>query len=173
MFKTPVIKIAIWLWLGIALLSCKTKQPRILYAPSTVHKLDSVVVHRLRPVPLPADTARVNALLECNSRGKIYAKLLQIEASKNVRLRFAIDSLGHLLFDARTSPDTVFVPSDSVYISKEVQKTEFVEVPAKLTPWERIKLKTGGWMIGGVSGVLLWGLFRLFRRITKGRFFIL
>ena len=73
----------------------------------------------------------------------VFFEMLQIEASENMRLLFKIDSLGNLLLKASRSVDTVFVQSDSVYITRNVVKTEYVEVPAKLTKSETWFIKIG------------------------------
>lgn len=140
---------------------CPKRTP-YAYTPTVASRLDSVIIHRLHAVPIPADTARVNALLECNSRGKVVAKMLQIEASENMRLLFKIDSLGNLLLKASRSIDTVFVQSDSVYITRNVVKTEYVEVPAKLKKWDVRFINIGKACILIVLGMLLYIVGRLF-----------
>ncbi|WP_314791395.1 hypothetical protein [Tannerella forsythia] len=140
---------------------CPKRTP-YAYTPTVASRLDSVIIHRLHAVPIPADTARVNALLECNSRGKVVAKMLQIEASENMRLLFKIDSLGNLLLKASRSVDTVFVQSDSVYITRNVVKTEYVEVPAKLKKWDVRFINIGKACILIVLGMLLYIVGRLF-----------
>ncbi len=132
------------------------------YAPSVASRLDSVIIHRLHAVPIPADTARVNALLECNSRGRVVAKMLQIEASENMRLLFKIDSLGNLLLRANRPVDTVFVRSDSVYITKDVVRTEYVEVPAKLKKWDARLINIGKACILILIGMVLYVVGRIF-----------
>ncbi len=155
---------------GLLLSGCCSLCPkRYPYIPSVTSRLDSVIVHRLHPVPLPADTARINALLECNSRGRLYMKILEVQSSENMRLRFEIDSLGYLLFDARTNPDTVFVKSDSIYIFRDVKDTEFVEVPAKLTNKEKLLLRIGKWSIWFFSVIFACALLFLFLRLRRGK----
>ena len=132
------------------------------YTPTVASRLDSVIIHRLHAVPIPADTARVNALLECNSRGRVVAKMLQIEASENMRLLFKIDSLGNLLLRANRPIDTIFVRSDSVYITKDVVRTEYVEVPAKLKKWDIRFINIGKAFVLIVLGMLLYIAWRLF-----------
>ncbi len=88
--------------------------------------------------------------------------MLQIEASENMRLLFKIDSLGNLLLKASRSVDTVFVQSDSVYITRNVVKTEYVEVPAKLKKWDVRFINIGKACILIVLGMLLYIVGRLF-----------
>lgn len=158
-----MFRLVVCLVLGVLLSGCCSLCPkRTPYAPTVASRLDSVIIHRLHAVPIPADTARVNALLECNSRGKVVAKMLQIEASENMRLLFKIDSLGNLLLKASRSVDTVFVQSDSVYITRNVVKTEYVEVPAKLKKWDVRFINIGKACILIVLGMLLYIVGRLF-----------
>ena len=141
-----MFRLVVCLVLGVLLSGCCSLCPKrtpYAYTPTVASRLDSVIIHRLRAVPIPADTARVNALLECNSRGRVVAKMLQIEASENMRLLFKIDSLGNLLLRASRPIDTIFVRSDSVYVTKDVVRTEYVEVPAKLTKSETWFIKIG------------------------------
>lgn len=140
---------------------CPKRTP-YAYTPTVASRLDSVIIHRLHAVPIPADTARVNALLECNSRGRVVAKMLQIEASENMRLLFKIDSLGNLLLRANRPIDTIFVRSDSVYVTKDVVRTEYVEVPAKLKKWDVRFINIGKAFILIVLGMLLYIVGRLF-----------
>lgn len=140
---------------------CPKRTP-YAYTPTVASRLDSVIIHRLHAVPIPADTARVDALLECNSRGRVVAKMLQIEASENMRLLFKIDSLGNLLLRANRPIDTIFVRSDSVYITKDVVRTEYVEVPAKLKKWDIRFINIGKAFVLIVLGMLLYIAWRLF-----------
>lgn len=158
-----MFRLVVCLVLGVLLSGCCSLCPkRTPYAPTISSRLDSVIIHRLHAVPIPADTARVNALLECNSRGRVVAKMLQIEASENMRLLFKIDSLGNLLLRANRPVDTVFVRSDSVYITKDVVRTEYVEVPAKLKKWDVRFINIGKAFILIVLGMLLYIVGRLF-----------
>lgn len=148
--------------MGVLSGCCSLCPKRPPYAPTISSRLDSVIIHRLHAVPIPADTARVNALLECNSRGRVVAKMLQIEASENMRLLFKIDSLGNLLLRANRPIDTIFVRSDSVYVTKDVVRTEYVEVPAKLKKWDIRFINIGKAFVLIVLGMLLYIVGRLF-----------
>lgn len=107
----------------------------------SVGKLDStartetVVREKLVPVPVPADSAAIRALLECDSTGRVVLRWLDMANSRNTELQFKLDSMGNVLAGFRLSPDTVFVPvRDSTHI--DIQ-TEVVEVERKLTRWQR------------------------------------
>lgn len=158
-----MFRLVVCLVLGVLLSGCCSLCPkRTPYAPTVEARFDSVIIHRLHAAPIPADTARVNALLECNSRGRVVAKMLQIEASENMRLLFKIDSLGNLLLRANRPVDTVFVRSDSVYITKDVVRTEYVEVPAKLKKWDARLINIGKACILILIGMVLYVVGRIF-----------
>lgn len=160
-----MFRLVVCLFLGVLLSGCCSLCPKrtpYAYTPTVASRLDSVIIHRLHAVPIPADTARVSALLECNNRGRIVAKMLEIEASENMQLLFKIDSLGNLLLKANRVIDTLLVRSDSVYITRDVVRTEYVEVPAKLKKWDVRFINIGKAFILIVLGMLLYIVGRLF-----------
>lgn len=108
-------------------------------------QIDSVVVEKLVEVQLPPDSATIRALLECDENGRVVMNWLDIANSKNAQAMFTIDSLGNLLAKMRTQPDTVYLPSKEVVVSK----TEKVPYPVEkeLTRWQQFRLDVGGWAI--------------------------
>lgn len=120
--------------------SCKTK-----YVPIE-SKADSVVVEKLVEVQLPPDSSTIRALLECDENGKVVLAWLDIANSRNAQAQLTIDSLGNLLAKMKTQPDTVYLPSKEVKITKE----EKVPYPVEkvLTRWQQLKLELGGWAFG-------------------------
>lgn len=100
----------------------------------------------LIPMPIPADSASIRALLHCDENGKVVLGWFDTERSKNVQLQFSIDSLGLLLARMKTTPDTVYVPSKEVTIEKEIQV--FYPVEKELNRWQKIKIELGGWAFG-------------------------
>lgn len=121
--------------------SCRT----IKYVPVESYA-DSVVVEKLVEVQLPPDSATIRALLECDENGKVVLNWLDIANSKNAQAQLTIDSLGNLLAKMRTQPDTVYLPSKEVTVTKEVKVPYPVE--KELTTWQHLKLKLGGWAFG-------------------------
>lgn len=119
--------------------SCRTK-----YVP-VESKADSVVVEKLVEVQLPPDSATIRALLECDENGRIVLAWLDIANSRNARAQITIDSLGNLLAKMRTLQDTVYLPSKEITVTKEVQVPYPVE--KRLTEWQQVKLRIGGWAI--------------------------
>ena len=125
----------------ILVCSCRT----VKYVP-VESKADSVVVEKLVEVQLPPDSATIRALLECDENGKVVLNWLDIANSKNAQAQLTIDSLGNLLAKMRTKPDTVYLPSKEVTVTKDVKVPYPVE--KELTRWQQIKLELGGWAFG-------------------------
>lgn len=125
----------------LVLCSCQT----VKYVP-VESKADSVVVEKLIEVQLPPDSATIRALLKCDENGKIVLDWLDIANSRNAQAQLTIDSLGNLLAKMKTHPDTVYLPSKEVTVTKE----EKVPYPVEkvLTRWQQLKLELGGWAFG-------------------------
>lgn len=107
---------------------------------------DSIVVEKLVEVQLPPDSSTIRALLECDENGRVVLSWLDIANSRNAQAKLTIDSLGNLLAKMRTQPDTVYLPSKEVTVTKEVKMPYPVE--KELTRWQHIKLELGGWAFG-------------------------
>lgn len=127
--------------------SCRTK-----YVPME-SKADSVVVEKLVEVQLPPDSATIRALLECDENGKIVLAWLDIANSRNAQAQLTIDSLGNLLAKMETQPDTVYLPSKEVTVTKDVKVPYPVE--KELTKWQKLCVNVGGWAIGIVIITIL------------------
>ena len=133
-------------WVCIILLMstiCSCRSVKYVPVESSV---DSIVVEKLVEVQLPPDSATIRALLECDENGKVVLSWLDIANSKNAQAQLAIDSLGNLLAKMRTQPDTVYLPSKEVTVTKEVKVPYPVE--KELTRWQKMKLELGGWAFG-------------------------
>lgn len=120
---------------------------RIKYVP-VESKADSVVVEKLVEVQLPPDSSTIRALLECDENGKVVLSWLDIANSKNAQAQLTIDSLGNLLAKMKTQPDTVYLPSKEVVVSKK-EKVPY-PVEKELTRWQQVKLELGGWAFGSI-----------------------
>ena len=142
----------------ILVCSCRT----VKYVP-VESKADSVVVEKLVEVQLPPDSATIRALLECDENGKVVLNWLDIANSKNAQAQLTIDSLGNLLAKMKTQPDTVYLPSKEVMVTKKVKEPYPVE--KELTRWQKIRLNVGGWAIGIVIITILvmavWMIYKL------------
>lgn len=150
------IKNKVSLCITLALLMCiiLVSSCRTVKYVSVESKADSVVVEKLVEVQLPPDSATIRALLECDENGMVVLNWLDIANSKNAQAMLTIDSLGNLLAKLRTQPDTVYLPSKEVVVSK----TEKVPYPVEkeLTRWQQFCLDVGGWAIGIICiGILV------------------
>lgn len=133
-------------WLCIILLMpaiCSCRSVKYVPVESTA---DSIVVEKLVEVQLPPDSSTIRALLECDENGRVVLSWLDIANSRNAKAQLTIDSLGNLLAKMRTKPDTVFLPSKEVTVTKEVKVPYPVE--KELTRWQQMKMELGGWAFG-------------------------
>ena len=130
--------------------SCRTK-----YVP-VESKADSVVVEKLVEVQLPPDSATIRALLECDENGKVVLNWLDIANSKNAQAQLTID---------RTQPDTVYLPSKEVTVTKEVKVPYPIE--KELTKWQKLCVNVGGWAIGIVIITILVVVGRMVYKLKK------
>lgn len=105
------------------------------------------------PVPVPADSATIRALLACDKNGKVVLQWFDTEKSKNAQLQFAIDSLGNMLAKMKSVPDTIYAPSKEITIEREVRVPYPVE--KELTRWQKVKVELGGWTFGIIVTVII------------------
>lgn len=140
-------------WLCIILLTsaiCSCRSVKYVPAESSA---DSVVIEKLVEVQLAPDSSTIRALLECDENGRVVLSWLDIANSKNAKAQLAIDSLGNLLAKMRTLPDTVYLPSKEVVVSKK-EKVPY-PVEKELTRWQEFCVNVGGWAIGIVTITIL------------------
>lgn len=143
-FRTIFVKSRKWLCIILltsAIWSCRS----VKYVP-VESSADSVVVEKLIEVQLPPDSSTIRALLECDENGKIVLSRLDIANSRNAQAQLTIDSLGNMLANMRTMPDTVYLPSKEVTVIKK-EKVPY-PVEKELTRWQQIKIELGGWAFG-------------------------
>lgn len=134
--------VTIMLAMSIVCSSCRTPKPSV----TTVTEYDSVFVEKLVPYPLPEDTARIRALLECDENGKVVLRWFDEEHTKRVKLQFKLDSLGNLLANFETARDTVYLPVKETTVGKKTMTQSIVtrEVEKKLNWWQKLFVWTGG-----------------------------
>ena len=131
-----------------AISSCRS----VKYVPIE-SSTDSIVVEKLVEVQLPPDSSTIRALLECDENGRVVLSWLDIANSRNAQAQLTIDSLGNLLAKMRTQPDTVYLPSKEVTVTKELKVPYPVE--KELTRWQQMKLELGGWSFGIIIAAAL------------------
>ena len=135
--------------IGILTLSgCRTK----IQPVAIENRTDSIYIDKLVPYPMPADSASIRALMECD---------------ENVELMFALDSLGNVIANMRVPRDTLYLPSKEIYVDRKVEVP--IPVEKELSRWESIKIEVGGWAIGLLSGCLIIGIGYVVRRLLRKR----
>lgn len=145
--------------ISVAGISCRSTK----YVPVESQK-DSIIVEKLVEVQLPPDSATIRALFECDENGRIVLNWLDIANSKNAQAMLTIDSLGNLLAEMRTQPDTVYLPSKEVVVSKK-EKVPY-PVEKELTRWQQFRLNVGGWAIGIIClGILVFVIRLIVKRL--------
>lgn len=102
---------------------------------------------------MPADSASIRALMECDENDKVVLRWLDMANTKNVELMFALDSLGNVIANMRVPKDTLYLPSKEIYVDRKVEVPVLVE--KELSRWESFKIEVGGWAIGLLSGCLI------------------
>lgn len=133
-------------WVCIILLTSAIWSCRSVKYVPVESSADSVVIEKLVEVQLPPDSSTIRALLECDENGRVVLSWLDIANSKNAQAQLAIDSLGNLIAKMRTKPDTVYLPSKEVTVTKK-EKVPY-PVEKELTRWQQMKLELGGWAFG-------------------------
>ena len=142
-------QIAIILSIFFVLCSCKSKEI------ATHNDFRSEYIRTFTPIVLPVDSAYATAVLECTKEGAVLLSRLNIETSKNARMSLMIDSLNNLTVSAVVERDTLYLPSDSVIITRDVLRTEIAYKDKELTRWQKIKQEAGGIAIGGCIALIL------------------
>lgn len=143
-FRDIFVRSRKWFWIILltsAIWSCRS----VKYVP-VESSADSVVIEKLVEVQLPPDSSTIRALLECDENGRVVLSWLDIANSKNAQAQLTIDSLGNLLAKMRTQPDTVYLPSKEVTVTKK-EKVPY-PVEKELTRWQQMKIELGGWAFG-------------------------
>lgn len=124
-----------------ALVSCRSAKQDTT-STTVVHLIttDTIVKERIVEVATPEDSARIKALLRCDSTGQVLLDWYEQECSKNAHLLFRLDSLGRMSADFRTDPDTEFVTVADTTVNRREeqneQQTVTVEVEREWTRWE-------------------------------------
>ena len=122
---------------------CKSKQ-RIATMPPAKHIERTTT--KLNPFYIPADSTTLQAYFECDSLNKVLLK--RISESKTARMESEIDFKdGRLSYRAKAQPDTVYLPSDSVFIEKEIP----YPVEVEKIEFRQTKLQRAFWLIGIIA----------------------
>lgn len=149
----------------IALLAgCKTRQTPVIQVPvKTVERRVTTLV----PVVVPGDSAVLRARFECDSLNNVLLKGIAELKSRNMSSDFSFND-GILEYGTKTRPDTVYLPSDTVYSEKEIPVPVEVEKETNvLTKWQMIRIWIGNIILSVMAGLSGYGLFKLYLNFRK------
>lgn len=124
--------------ISILLLSCKIQQP-VTEVPI---QYKEKIIERLVPVEIPADSALIQALFDCDSTNKVVMRELNDVKSRGQSATSFQD--GKLTYKYILQHDTIYIPSDSVIIEREIPVKVPVEVKVNhLTQWQIFQIWLG------------------------------
>ncbi len=132
----PVLFMCIALWL----VGCRSGIRDVVLD----NRRDSVYIERLVPFPIPPDSARIRALMEC---------------------MFKLDSLGNVIADMRVQRDTLYLPGKEIYVDRETKVPYPVE--KKLTRWQQLKMDLRGIAFGILAVIGTFGLSYVVRWLIR------
>lgn len=135
----------LFLLIAPALLGCRSSKEITAVPVKTVER----VTERLVPVEVPADSAILTALFYCDSLNRVRLAEIDELKSRRVSTDLRFDS-GKLNYMARAAPDTVYLPSKTVELSREIA----LPVEVSKTIYRQTKLQTFFYYIGILATVL-------------------
>jgi hypothetical protein len=125
-------------------IGCRTSVP----VKEVPVRTETRVVERLVPVSVPADSAVLSALLECDSANRVRLVEINELKSKNVKSDISLSTNAkgdaELNYSAKTVRDTVYIPAKDSIIYKDVPVYVTVEKPVNfLTGWQWVQVYLG------------------------------
>ncbi|MFV0378353.1 MAG: hypothetical protein ACK5JD_13750 [Mangrovibacterium sp.] len=132
--------IDIMLFFLVVLVGCKSAQVPVQQVPIQYKER---IVERLVPVQVPADSASVQALFECDSLNQVIMLELNEAKSKGVQSGTSFQN-GNFKYTLKTVHDTVYVQAKDSIVYREVP----VKVPVpyevnKLTWLQKVYIRAG------------------------------
>lgn len=124
--------------LCLSLCSCASRKTAV---PSTITIKDSVRIERLIPHPIDPRESSIEAWIECDRRGRVLLSRIEELEDDKLSLSLSLDSLGMMLVEARTAPDTIWIKADSVIVYNKEEV--IVPVERELTKGEKVKMRIG------------------------------
>lgn len=133
-----------------ALVSCRTTRQGTNISTAMEVKVDTIVKERIVEITTPEDSARIVALLRCDSAGQVLLESYNEERTKNVRLQFSLDSMGRMQANFATECEKILITATDTlvkYVEKNAKtETEIVEVEREWTLIESY-LHVCGWIL--------------------------
>lgn len=130
----------------LLLIGCKTKHSVIQVPVKTVERKVSTLV----PIYIPGDSALLRTVFECDSLNNVLLKGISEQKGGNVGSTIRFKD-GVMDYKADFKPDTVWLPSDTIYIEKDVPF--FVKVPK--VEYRQTKFQAIFFYIGLITAVAL------------------
>lgn len=143
--------------IALALFGCKSQPPQTQVAIET----KETVIERLVPYALPADSAAIRALFECDSLNNVRLVELSEQKGGSWQSRYLFGN-GLFSWNLYQPPDTVYVPAKDSIIEREKPVEVVREVPVHYTTsWEKIRMKLGDLFliilgVGFISLLIRW-----------------
>ncbi len=115
------------------LISCNAPKNSIT---NTTIQRDTFHIEQLTPINIPPDSTTINALLKCDSLGRVYISQINILNQHNKTLSFQLDSIGNLNQKIIHHHDTIWIPKTKIkIIEKNNVKSENHQIKYKTPPF--------------------------------------
>lgn len=145
------MKKVLYIFIAVAFIGCKAKQPIISVPVKTFERKVTTLV----PFYIPGDSALLRAVFECDSLNRVLLKGIKDAKGSNVETDFEFKD-GALDYKAKFKPDTVYVPSDTIEIERDVPLIlEVPKVEYRMTRFQRVFFYIGLIVAGFFAGWLI------------------
>lgn len=116
---------------------------------------------------MPGDSAMLRAYFECDSLNNVLMRSFTETKSGKVESSLSFSG-GALDYKAATKPDTVYLPSDSVFIDREIPVTVEVDKEVnKPTKWQKTRMRAGDLFISILCAIVLWRVIKWYINFKK------
>lgn len=127
---------------------CRSKKPIINVPMRTVERKVSTLI----PFYIPGDSALLQVILECDSLNNVLLSSLSESKGDKVASGFEFKD-GIINYNAQFKPDTVYVPSDTIYTSVEIP----LPVEVKVVEYRQTKFQNTFYNIGLIAVAIFIG----------------
>lgn len=118
----------------MAISGCRSNRPVIQVPVRTIERKVTTLV----PVRITGESASLRAYFECDSFNNVLLKEISEQKSKNISTGHSFKN-GVLDYNAQTQPDTVWIQSDTVFLSEEIPiEVEVPVVEIKMSKFQRV-----------------------------------
>lgn len=152
-------RIMLLLLVSVLLTGCKTIPVPLQVPVQTVERKVATLV----PYRLPGDSVLMQAVFECDSsRNVLLKQLTESKSGMNTGYEF---SNGTLEYSAHKQLDTIWLPSDSIIIERDIPV--MVEVPVieyRQTKWQIFRTTVGDIALAALA---LFGIWKVIKKYLK------